>query len=49
MYGTIAHSYILSYSDTTDLGPLRKVNGVDIVDRANFYRADLKVAGCRIA
>lgn len=43
VYGTMAHSYILSFTDTTDLGGLRKFKGIDLIDRANHYRNELGV------
>lgn len=43
VYGTMAHSFILSYTDKSDLGALRKVKGVDILDRAIHYRNELNV------
>jgi nicotinate phosphoribosyltransferase len=39
--GTMAHSYILSFTDASDLGSLRKMKGIDIVDRAMHYRTEL--------
>lgn len=43
IYGTMAHSYILSYTDASDLGKLRKIKDVDIIDRAVHYRNELNV------
>jgi len=43
VYGTMAHSFIISFTDKSDLGELRKINGVDILERANFYRKELGV------
>lgn len=43
VYGTMAHSYILSFTDDTDLGELRKFKGIDLVDRADHYRKELGV------
>lgn len=41
VYGTMAHSFIVSYTDDSDLGALRKFKGVDIVERAQHYRKEL--------
>lgn len=43
VYGTMAHSYIMSFTNDSDLGKLRTYKGLDLVDRANYYRNELKV------
>ena len=43
MYGTMAHSYVISFTESSDLGKLRILKGVDIVERAKHYRDELKV------
>eukprot|EP00826_Nyctotherus_ovalis_P024017 TRINITY_DN1851_c0_g2_i10.p1 TRINITY_DN1851_c0_g2~~TRINITY_DN1851_c0_g2_i10.p1 ORF type:complete len:444 (-),score=116.27 TRINITY_DN1851_c0_g2_i10:175-1506(-) len=39
--GTMAHSYVISFTNESDLGELRKLKGIDLVDRANHYRNEL--------
>ena len=41
--GTMAHSYILSFTNDYTLGEERKINGVDILERALYYRDYLGV------
>jgi len=43
VYGTMAHSYILSFTSDTNLGKLRMLKGIDLVERANHYRNELDV------
>lgn len=42
-YGSMAHSYILSFTNDSDLGKLRMFKGIDLVERANHYRNELNV------
>lgn len=42
--GTMAHSYVISFTNESDLGELRKLKGIDLVDRANHYRNELNVS-----
>eukprot|EP00826_Nyctotherus_ovalis_P024014 TRINITY_DN1851_c0_g1_i4.p1 TRINITY_DN1851_c0_g1~~TRINITY_DN1851_c0_g1_i4.p1 ORF type:complete len:242 (+),score=62.03 TRINITY_DN1851_c0_g1_i4:77-802(+) len=44
--GTMAHSYVISFTNESDLGELRKLKGIDLVDRANHYRNELNVSFC---
>lgn len=39
----MAHSYVISFTDDSDLGAQRMLSGVDILDLANKYRKDLNV------
>ncbi|MDR3737228.1 MAG: hypothetical protein P4L10_17070 [Acidobacteriaceae bacterium] len=41
VYGTMAHSFVVSYTNDSDLGALRTFKGVDLLDRALHYRSEL--------